>query len=458
MENINYIFLFSLFLGVTLACLTLIIKILNKKPDWIISSILIILSSGVILRNIYQRPRINTLTGVVDFVAKASYSGTEVWVRVSQLTTFIFVFFCMLSLIYGLLMRESVHKRSDLYILLTGLGFYASLILSAIISSDKDFHYGLFLFPLFMISVYLGPRQSFQNQINVIKFSLLLFIYGSLLALILNPGWATSQENFSVIGLYFRLSGVTAGANGLGYISAAAIMISVIDFRKKTNIINIIASLATLVLSQSKTAWIAILIWALIMIWLRLSHKKKALSVISIVILTAGNLALIVLVLQGTLLQSVLSTDLSTLSGRASLWQISMNVWREYPIFGYGPNLWNLSFSQQSGQSWLVGQAHNQWIQTIASTGILGLITLIVYLFYVIKKSTSEISYNNYLPLSLTLLLIIRMTTETPLTNTVIDEGFLAQCIMFLVILNSSKLISKDLHKNSKREVDKCIQ
>ena len=105
-----------------------------------------------------------------------------------------------------------------------------------------------------------------------------------------------------------------------------------------------------------------------------------------------------------------------------------------------------------------MGQAHNQWIQTIASTGILGLITLIVYLFYVIKKSTSEISYNNYLPLSLTLLLIIRMTTETPLTNTVIDEGFLAQCIMFLVILNSSKLISKDLHKNSKREVDKCIQ
>lgn len=436
----------------------LIIKILNKKPDWIISSILIILSSGVILRNIFK-PRIYTLTGEVDFVAQASYSGTEVWVRVSQLTTFIFVFFCMLSLIYGLLMRESVHRRSDLYILLTGLGFYASLILSAIVSSDKDFRYGLFLFPLFMISVYLGPRQSFQNQINVIKFSLLLFIYGSLLALILNPGWATSQYNGSVIGLDFRLSGVTAHANGLGYISAAAIMISVIDFRKKTNIINIIASLATLVLSQSKTSWIAILIWALIMIWLHLSHKKKELSVISIVILTAGNLALIVLVLQGTLLQSVLSTDLSTLSGRASLWQISMNVWREYPIFGYGPNLWNLSFSQQfEGQYFLVGQAHNQWIQTIASTGILGLITLIVYLFYVIKKSTSEISYKNYLPLSLTLLLIIRMTTETPLTNTVIDEGFLAQCIMFLVILNSSKLISKDLHKNSKREVDKCIQ
>lgn len=456
MVNINYLILL-LFLGIFLTFLPIIIKLYLENPKWLVNSLFFTMSSGVLLRNIFQ-PRIYLDSGQVDYIGAANFSGDEIWVRISQATAVLFIFFCALLIINRLFFRTKINKKGKSTIFIAGLLLYLPMIISAVNSSYEDFHYGLFLFPVLMISLFLAPEIKFQKITQIAHYSLLIYIYGSLLSIILNPSWASIDYANSWIGIDSRLIGVATHPNSLGYLSAASMLISFNTIRKKRNIVHLLASSTTLILSQSKTAWVAIILIGLYFAIVRLFRHKKTTSSIFIVSLIIGFSTIILLVLQETFLETILPGEIATLTGRSTPWQMTLDIWFQNPILGFGPNLWDLDFRQMFGDQYLwVGQAHNQWLHTLGSSGIFGLITLLIYMFVILRKSINELTFSNHLPLTVCMLMIIRMITETPIKNTLIDESFLIHAIIFFILLNSKVPISANKHEKKTIEVDQCI-
>lgn len=95
-------------------------------------------------------------------------------------------------------------------------------------------------------------------------------------------------------------------------------------------------------------------------------------------------------------------------SGRKELYKIGFDLFKEYPIFGAG---------SYSGAFFLkekhLGTYHNYIIQTIATTGIVGLISLGYFLFTIVKESFNKNKFNLLILTSLLYLLIHGLVDNT---------------------------------------------
>src|SRR5690606_20322169 len=61
-----------------------------------------------------------------------------------------------------------------------------------------------------------------------------------------------------------------------------------------------------------------------------------------------------------------LPSDVSTLTGRTTIWAASLEAFKMYPVFGYGPTLLNEDFrARWLGDFSAAGQAHNQLFQDL---------------------------------------------------------------------------------------------
>lgn len=112
-------------------------------------------------------------------------------------------------------------------------------------------------------------------------------------------------------------------------------------------------------------------------------------------------------------------------SGREELYKIGFNLFKEYPIFGAG---------SYSGAFFLkdknLGTYHNYIIQTIATTGIVGLISLGYFLFTIVKQAFNKNKYNLLLLASL-LYLLVHGLVDNSIYNPVIMI-FLSVTISFI--------------------------
>src|SRR5206468_10142975 len=63
---------------------------------------------------------------------------------------------------------------------------------------------------------------------------------------------------------------------------------------------------------------------------------------------------------------------------RAEYWQVALDMLRDYPWLGVGPDNYRWRFASYSGiaEDNLGVHAHNQYFEALADTGILGLLTL----------------------------------------------------------------------------------
>jgi O-antigen ligase len=96
-------------------------------------------------------------------------------------------------------------------------------------------------------------------------------------------------------------------------------------------------------------------------------------------------------ILRGTGLQNA-QADIS--SGRTHFWRTALEVIRAHPFIGAGLNAFGVAYSQYDtwNGSLRVEQAHNDYLQTLADAGILGLICIAAYIFLLFKKSLRVIA------------------------------------------------------------------
>ncbi len=91
-----------------------------------------------------------------------------------------------------------------------------------------------------------------------------------------------------------------------------------------------------------------------------------------------------------------------------------MDEWRANPLFGYGPDLWNEAYRTSINMP-NATNAHNQFLDTLARSGIVGAAGLVLYALTLLVLSVRYARSTQGLSLALFLALALRSVSEVPL-------------------------------------------
>jgi O-antigen ligase len=189
-------------------------------------------------------------------------------------------------------------------------------------------------------------------------------------------------------------------------------------------------ALGVLFMAQSKTAWIAFVLCAICLLavrrgpglWRRLGDpRESALGVVvcfSAILLALGLLGVVLFADVGAQVddfsESAQGAQLMSMTGRDQIWAIAREEWHESPVFGYGPSLWDDAFRQSIGMP-NATSAHNQFLDTLARSGTVGAVGLVIYAFVLLAMSLRYARATGGLSLALCLVLALDAVSEVPL-------------------------------------------
>jgi O-antigen ligase len=254
------------------------------------------------------------------------------------------------------------------------------------------------------------------------------YALASVAAIALIPTLALERPYDGVLSLGVRLHGVAPHANSLGALMAAGIAGELYGRRDSGNhrhpyVLGLLS--IVLVLTQSKTSVAALAATVLLVGVLanpRITRTDKtmvstAISAVATYFLVGGasNEAAIAQTVGG----------LGTLTGRTRVWAITLTEWQDNPLFGYGQTVWGLEMKMLylPVLRFAPGQAHNQVVQALGESGLVGLLTLAVLLIGLLRLARFQLARHNTLALALLVLLVSRGLTETVLPRSALDAG-----------------------------------
>jgi O-antigen ligase len=107
-------------------------------------------------------------------------------------------------------------------------------------------------------------------------------------------------------------------------------------------------------------------------------------------------------------------TDLESLTGRDRIWSIAMEEWARHPVFGYGSDLFDQSYRAAIQMPWAIN-GHNQVIDTLARSGLVGAAGLALYATLLFVFSVKFARASRGLSIAIFLTIAMRCVTEVPL-------------------------------------------
>ena len=340
--------------------------------------------------------------------------------------------------------RASTRPDPAWPVLASMLLFYVgTLVIQALFSEHVGFSYKELYLPIILLAAYFQPVRDLRFVFGAAKLAILALTLGSLVGIAVRPDFVLHRPDPGVIpGIDWRLFGLTPHANTLGPVALLGLLLELYSPSRRwwLRTLNLGAALAVVLLAQSRTAWVAAaLIAAAVLVPLSLmpargvvrnlkSFDRAAWTLvgcIALLIVLAGGMV----ALGGTeYLQR--KTDLGTLNGRFQIWDITLQAWRENVLFGYGPEVWGAERRLRFNM-FHVGQAHDQFVQTLGEAGLSGLLLLIVYLLALMYAAWSRFALSRGLGVALVLLLLTRCVTESPMRS----EGLLSWATFLHVLL-----------------------
>ena len=310
------------------------------------------------------------------------------------------------------------------------LSFYiGSLLVQGFLSDHVGFSYKELYVPILLLAAYCQPVRDLRLVLGAAKLAVATLLLGSLIGIAVSPDFVLHRPEPGVIpGIDWRLFGLTAHANTLGPVALLGMLLELYSPSRRQWMRWLIlgAGVAVFVLAQSRTAWVAGLL-IMMFVWVPLSirpgHTSGAGShgFSRAVWTLIGCMALLIAVVAGMAalggseyLQR--KTDLGTLNGRFQIWDITLQAWRDNVLFGYGPEIWGAERRMRFNM-FHVGQAHNQFVQTLGEAGLVGLVLLITYLFTLLHAAWRHFVVSRGLILALLVLLLARSVTEAPMRS-----------------------------------------
>lgn len=229
-----------------------------------------------------------------------------------------------------------------------------------------------------------------------------------------------------------RLGGVAPHPVALGmFAQTALLLLWARPYGSRwVNVLAWVLGFAVLFFAQSKTAWISFTLCALAMVivrngpsaWRRLGDPREgAFGVVlclSVMAVCAALLVLFVFTDFGGAVAGFMDTDqgaqLMSLTGRDQIWAVAIDEWLSHRWFGYGPGLFDDEHRLSVGMP-NATNAHNQFMDTLARSGVAGALALVAYAGVLLVLSFKYAKRSGGLSVALFIALALRSISEVPL-------------------------------------------
>lgn len=110
-------------------------------------------------------------------------------------------------------------------------------------------------------------------------------------------------------------------------------------------------------------------------------------------------------------------------NGRLFVWEFVRRHWAESPLLGHGPEAWTKLAAGRLGPTDFAFHAHNLWLDLLYTTGLLGLVAMVVLMVFWARESRiAAISGASSLGLALMLVFLVESQTEVPIYLLSIDN------------------------------------
>jgi O-antigen ligase len=305
---------------------------------------------------------------------------------------------------------------------------------------------------LVLVAVFVTPQSDLPKVLRAAKAGLMLVMVASLALLFVEPSLVrqTDTAEIRLPWVGFRLFGLGANPNSIATLAIVSLLLSIHQrFRSRAlEAVNVLATLAVLVLAQSQTSWLAVAIAVPALLvgrtQLRL-FQRRTLFALGSLLLVAGTGTLVAMFVtdHGFALTDIATGDryreLTTLTGRSAIWDAALLEWQDNPLFGYGPAMWDTAYRARLGMPFAFN-AHNQYLQSLSIAGLVGLATLLPYLLLLGLFSFASPRPQRGLAIALFLQILVRSFTEVPLDlGTPFANEFFPHFLLFAVLASAGR-------------------
>lgn len=330
--------------------------------------------------------------------------------------------------------RRGLEAPTD--IILAFMAFYVAFSIFPIFFGQRYYFHINLIYPFFVyLALFLWVRLSAVDPVVVAKQCLGLIVFLSLAAAVLAPELVMQPGYTGLIpGFDSRFWGVASHANTLG---AVACMLLVLEFAEPSarswRRASIIAGAAlTLILTQSKTSILAAFVGvSIIFAWRLLTATSEAkvsrskrgrvfpISLIGGFIISVVVVGASVVVFDkaipaslDSMLDSRAVSNLETATGRTFIWSAALEAGLENPLFGQGADFWESENRRRLGLS-SATSAHNLFLQAFSRSGLVGLVALLVFFYFLILYSIRAAKHTRGGSLAILGVLLMRSGFET---------------------------------------------
>ncbi|WP_433450420.1 O-antigen ligase family protein [Streptomyces sp. CA-142005] len=345
------------------------------------------------------------------------------------------------------------HVRRATALLVGFFLLFTGPIVSSILTGNGNHLQQLLMAPLVSTALFLASKTRTEQLVLHFRYVLRVYVWGSLASLLVAPDWAThygdnvdaliTHHDYMDLGVG-RLAGLTPHPNALGPICAVSLAVEFARIgRKPWWVLHALVATATLMLTESRTGWFCVLALVCLHVRLRNAPKQNLHRWGVFSLCGAGLLAVVALVANGQqfIPDMMGRRDIMSLNGRTRVWKIALAEFMQSPLYGRGPMVFSPEYRENVIRDptlmW-AGQAHNQLFQTMATSGLLGLAGLVVFLYVILVLGRLAARRTAGLTLSLPIMLVIRGFTESPLEGLGAVTCNLMLVAMVLVLITSA--------------------
>lgn len=367
----------------------------------------------------------------------------------------------------------SARHRTGTPLILTGaftLYWFCTVAVTAFLGAHQRASHDMLYPLLFGVATTLMSADDAETALLRARNALLLFMGAGWILLALAPDMAADfHYTQGFLPGVPRFAGFAAHAVSLGMLAQIGLLcLWARPFRSLwLNRLCWAMGLLTLLLAQSKTAWLSFTVCALAMAWVRSgpnfgraiqSPKHQSTVVAGLGLAITGLLGVGMQVTFGNVggklqrfFDSTEGAQLTSLTGRDQIWAVAAQEWERYPVFGYGLSMFDLNHRMQIGIS-AATHAHNQFMDTLGRSGMVGAVALISYVMVLLYYSARFAKASKGLSIALFLAIALRAISEVPLTVIGYGPEFLPHVLLIVVLAGCARGVRVEHHDPLKAE------
>lgn len=355
-------------------------------------------------------------------------------------------------------LRQKSSTRSPPLLLPTYVLFWLATVASPALFSAHPIVSHEYVYPLLIGwgAILLSAHES-EQAVASARNAILIFIAASFLLIPVNSKMVLefSYGQGLIPGLP-RLAGLAPHAVSLGMIVQAGLLcLWVLPLQRRW--LNRLAwgiGLSAFFLAQSKTAWLSFSVCASVLVYIRhgasfqrrfFDPKNPTFGVLILIALMA-----IVIIVSATFLFTDITSklasfsdssegaQLTSLTGRDKIWAVAFNEWTQNPIFGYGPDLFSDAHRNSVGMSFATN-AHNQFMDTLARSGLIGAAALVTYVLLLLALSLRYANTTGGLTVALFVAIALRGISEVPLNLFSYGPEFISHILLLTLLAGAAR-------------------